>query len=74
MQDDNCKHAHTTLEGEPDIITWYLRGSYAVTIGKLLHFQGDANDRSLVKTIADNVMEHIRGLALESRQRAWQTI
>lgn len=74
LQDENCKRVPTSLEGKPDIITWYLRGPYAITIGKPLHFQGDANDRSLVKTIAENVMEHIRGLALESRQRALQTI
>lgn len=39
------------------------------TFGKPLRFQGDANDRSLVKTIAKNVMEHIRNLTHESKQR-----
>ncbi len=59
----------TKLEGEPEIITWYLRGPYAITVGESLHFQDDANDRSLVKTIAELVMEQIRGLAGESKLR-----
>lgn len=70
LSDENCKRVPTTLEGEPDIITWYLRGPYAVTIGKPLWFNGDANDKPLVKTIAENIMQHIRNLAQESRQRA----
>jgi len=67
--EQNCKRVPTTLEGEPDLITWYLRGPYAVTIGKPLWFSGDANDKPLVKTIAENVMQNIRALAQESRQR-----
>jgi 1-acyl-sn-glycerol-3-phosphate acyltransferase len=70
LREENCKRVPTTLEGEPDVITWYLCGPYAVTIGKPLHFQGDTNDRPLVKTIAENVMEHIRRLSQESRQRS----
>ena len=65
-----CKRIPTTLEGEPDIITWYLRGPYAITIGKPLHFSGDANDKPLVKQIANTIMENIRTLALESRLRS----
>jgi 1-acyl-sn-glycerol-3-phosphate acyltransferase len=69
LRDENCKRVPTTLEGEPDVITWYLRGPYAITIGKPLHFQGDANDRPLVKTISENVMEQIHVLAGESKLR-----
>ncbi len=69
LRDENCKRVPTTLEGEPDTITWYLRGPYAITVGKPLHFQGDSDDRPLVKTIAENVMEQIRGLAGESKLR-----
>jgi len=69
LRDENCKRMPTTLEGEPDIITWYLRGPYAITIGKPLHFQGDADNRPLVKTIAENVMDQIRILSGESKLR-----
>jgi 1-acyl-sn-glycerol-3-phosphate acyltransferase len=74
LHDENCRRVPTVLEGEPDVITWYLRGPYAITIGKPLHFHGDANDRPLVKTIAETVMEHIRALSQESRFRALQRI
>ena len=74
LRDENCKRVPTILEGEPDVITWYLRGPYAITVGKPLQFQGDANDRPLVKKIAENVMEHIRTLTRESRQRSLQKI
>jgi hypothetical protein len=62
----------TMLDGEPDIITWYLHGPYAVTVGRPLQFQGEPNDRPLVKAIAETVMEHIRALSCESRQRIMQ--
>ena len=69
LRDENCKRVPTTLEGNPDIITWYLWGPYAITVGKPLHFQGDANDRTTVKAIAENVMGHIRNLSHQSKQR-----
>jgi hypothetical protein len=50
-------------------VTWYLRGPYAVTIGRPLQFSGDANDKPRVKQVAESIMEHIRSLALESRRR-----
>jgi 1-acyl-sn-glycerol-3-phosphate acyltransferase len=70
LSEKNCKRIPTTLDGEPDMITWYLRGPYAVTLGAPLHFGGDPGDRSLVKTVAENIMHHIRTLAAESRTRA----
>jgi len=70
VQDENCKRVPTTLEGKPEIITWYFNGLYAVTVGKPLHFQGDSNDRSLVKRISENVMDQISALAGESKLRA----
>lgn len=69
LAEKGCKRFPTNLEGEPDVITWYLRGPYAITIGKPLHFSGDANDKPLVKRTAEIIMGHIRLLAQESRQR-----
>ena len=69
LREGNCKRIPAVLEGEPEVITWYLRGPYAITVGRPLHFQGDVNDRPLVREIAENVMERIRALAFESRQR-----
>ena len=69
LQDENCKRVPTTLDGNPDVITWYLRGAYAITVGKPLHFLGDADHRPTVKSIAENVMGQIRSLARESKLR-----
>jgi 1-acyl-sn-glycerol-3-phosphate acyltransferase len=73
LSEKGCKRIPTMLEGEPDMVTWYLRGPYAVTIGRPLWFSGDANDKPLVKTVAESIMENIRALALESRQRVQQS-
>jgi 1-acyl-sn-glycerol-3-phosphate acyltransferase len=73
LNEKGCKRIPTTLEGQADVVTWYLRGPYAVTIGKPLWFSGDANDKPLVKTVAESIMENIRSLALESRQRVQQS-
>jgi 1-acyl-sn-glycerol-3-phosphate acyltransferase len=70
LSEKGCKRIPTSVDGKPDLITWYLHGPYAVTIGKPLWFSGDANDKPLVKTIAESVMQNIRALAQESRQRA----
>lgn len=66
---ENCRRVPTVLDGELDVITWYLWGPYAVTIGQPLNFRGNANDRSLVRAIAETIMEHIRALTSESKQR-----
>ncbi len=70
LREKGCKRVPTNLNGEPDIINWYLRGPYAITIGRPLRFFGDANDRPQVRRIAEKIMDHIRWLAFESRQRA----
>jgi 1-acyl-sn-glycerol-3-phosphate acyltransferase len=72
LQNENCMRVPTMLDGEPDVITWYLRGPYAITVGGPMRFQGDADDRPLVKCIAETVMAHIRALSCESKQRMMQ--
>ncbi len=69
LVEKGCRRIPTVLEGKPDIVTWYLRGPYAITIGKALHFHGDANDAPLVRRTAEHIMEHIRQLTQESRRR-----
>jgi 1-acyl-sn-glycerol-3-phosphate acyltransferase len=72
LSDKGCRHIHATFEGEPDIVTWYLRGPYAITIGKPLHFQGDVNDNDFVRKVSEKIMKSIRALALDSQQRVCQ--
>jgi 1-acyl-sn-glycerol-3-phosphate acyltransferase len=69
LSDDSRKFMPTTLEGEPDIVTWYLRGPYVITVGQPMQFEGDAQDRPLVRSVAEKVMDSIRNLVAEGRQR-----
>jgi len=69
LSDKGCHRIPTTFDGEPDIVTWYLHGPYAITIGKALHFRGDANDRDFVKKVTETIMQSIRALALDSQKR-----
>jgi 1-acyl-sn-glycerol-3-phosphate acyltransferase len=69
LVDKGCKRIPTSFDGVPDIITWYLRGPYAITIGKALHFRGDSNDKDFVKKVSETIMESIRALAGDSRRR-----
>jgi 1-acyl-sn-glycerol-3-phosphate acyltransferase len=72
LSDKGCRRIPATFEGEPDIVTWYLHGPYAITIGKAMHFLGDANDKDFVRKVSENIMETIRALALESQRRVCQ--
>jgi len=69
LNDKGCRRIPATFEGEPDIVTWYLHGPYAITIGKAMRFRGNANDKDVVRKIAETIMQSIRGLALESQER-----
>jgi len=69
LRGENCRRVPTMLDGKPDVITWYLRGPYAITVGKPMRFHGNPGDPSLVRRVSETVMAHIRTLALESRTR-----
>jgi 1-acyl-sn-glycerol-3-phosphate acyltransferase len=69
LLEKGCKRIPTMLEGEPDIITWYLHGPYAVTIGKAMRFKGDAQDRETVRRVTQVIMRQVKKLALDSHLR-----
>jgi 1-acyl-sn-glycerol-3-phosphate acyltransferase len=48
---------------------WYLRGPYAITVGKPIQYEGDVDDRAHVRHISQTIMETIRHLAYESERR-----
>ncbi len=59
----------SVVRGRVEYGRWYLRGPYHMTVGAPLRFKGDMEDRTLVRTVADYVMNQIIKLARESRQR-----
>ena len=70
LSERGCKRIPAKLGNEEGLITWYLRGPYAITIGRPLQFKGNASNHAVVKDVAESIMESIRALASESRQRA----
>ncbi|MBM3151053.1 MAG: 1-acyl-sn-glycerol-3-phosphate acyltransferase [Chloroflexi bacterium] len=70
LSEKHCKRIRATLEGKPDLVAWYLRGPYAITIGKAMKFHGSAADMPLVRSVSETIMQSIRSLAQESRRRA----
>jgi 1-acyl-sn-glycerol-3-phosphate acyltransferase len=59
----------STIRGKSEYGHWYLRGPYAITVGRPLHFTGDIEDHPRVHNVAETVMHHIIELAYESENR-----
>ena len=66
------RRIETSVAGQPDVITWYLPGPYVVTVGRPLSFHGDVGDWAHVRSVAEQVMQHIVHLAHESGRRVAQ--
>jgi len=58
-----------TINGKRTVGYWYLRGSYSVTVGQALRFQGGINDRDHVAAVSDRIMQRIASLAHQSERR-----
>lgn len=57
------------LGGRETVGYWYWRGPYTMTVGEPLTFEGDVEDRALVTSTAETIMEAIVALAAESEER-----
>jgi 1-acyl-sn-glycerol-3-phosphate acyltransferase len=66
---ERLRSYRSNVRGEIHYGRWYLRGPYNVTVGDPLDFQGDVEDRPLVRHVASTVMHHIIELARESEMR-----
>jgi len=61
------------IEGRAEPGRVYMRGGYAVTVGRPVVFVGDSRDHALVRAVARRVMQQIGQLASESVQRLEKT-
>ncbi len=59
----------TKVKNEPALGTWYFHGPYAITIGSPMAFRGNVEDRVLVDSISEEIMDRISSLETESRRR-----
>jgi 1-acyl-sn-glycerol-3-phosphate acyltransferase len=69
LQDDRIRVTETNIDGEKVTGHFYTSGPYAMTVGRPLYFEGDAQDRERVRTATTHIMNHIRSLAHESQSR-----
>jgi 1-acyl-sn-glycerol-3-phosphate acyltransferase len=69
LRRDLLRLVETQVDGEPEVGTWYLRGPYAMTVGKPIRLTGDIEDRAHVRSATDRIMQNIAQLARESEQR-----
>ncbi|MDX2140875.1 MAG: lysophospholipid acyltransferase family protein [Chloroflexota bacterium] len=59
----------TTVDGKAEVARWYAKGPYAITVGKPMVFNGDANNWNYVNAVTAQIMQNITALAWESTQR-----
>ncbi len=70
LRRERCHNIRSRIAGGvPSEARWYLRGPYAVTVGKPAHFKGDVEDREHVNRVTKSIMEGICTLASESERR-----
>lgn len=67
---ERCHNIRSKIAGGvPSEARWYLRGPYAITVGKPARFKGNVGDHEHVRRTSDVIMEKIRRLAEESERR-----
>jgi 1-acyl-sn-glycerol-3-phosphate acyltransferase len=69
LQHDRIRITETDMDGERVTGHLYASGPYAMTVGRPLYFEGDAQDRERVSAATTQIMNHIRYLAYESQNR-----
>jgi 1-acyl-sn-glycerol-3-phosphate acyltransferase len=69
LQRERIRCYDTTLDGKPEVLTWYLNGQYALTVGEPLSFGGEVEDREHVRSVAGQIMQRIVHLAHASSRR-----
>lgn len=57
------------IAGQDSEALWYLYGPYFMTVGLPIIWQGNSQDRLLVRQVAEEMMERIKELAWESETR-----
>jgi 1-acyl-sn-glycerol-3-phosphate acyltransferase len=69
LQHDRIRITETDMDGKKVTGHLYASGPYAMTVGRPIYFEGDAQDRERVSAATTQIMKHIRYLAYESQNR-----
>jgi 1-acyl-sn-glycerol-3-phosphate acyltransferase len=66
---EGIRFVDTRLDDVSAVARWYLRGPYAMTVGRPMRFEGDIEDRDYVRSVSERVMQRIASLSHESARR-----
>ena len=69
LQRENIHTYDTRMHPDDELIRWYWRGPYAMTVGQPLRLEGDDEDRDGVHAASERIMQSIRNLAGQSERR-----
>jgi 1-acyl-sn-glycerol-3-phosphate acyltransferase len=69
LRRDKFFRSISMISGLPIFSYLYFWGPYAITIGKPMVFTGDVEDRELVKSVSNTIMDQVKSLAGESETR-----
>ncbi len=69
LERKRLKYLGTYVDEAPALGHFYLSGPYAVTVGEPMQFEGEVEDRSLVRNISSEIMSSIIQLSEESARR-----
>ena len=73
LQYERIRVIETHIDDEPEVIRWYFRGPYAITVGEPMHFTGNVEDREYTRSVSERIMQRIDQLAHQSAIRLSQT-
>jgi 1-acyl-sn-glycerol-3-phosphate acyltransferase len=69
LPQDRIRHIAGKIDKTPGVARLVLCGPYAMTVGEPLRFNGDAEDRALVRSVSEQIMDQIVALRRASRGR-----
>jgi 1-acyl-sn-glycerol-3-phosphate acyltransferase len=72
LQREQIRVVRTKIDGGEEVAHLYLRGPYAMTVGKPMSFEESLEDRGYVCWVAQQIMQRIIHLAGESEGRVRQ--
>lgn len=69
VREQNVRWIKSIIKGIEEWGKWYLKGPYALSVGKPIKFSGDITDRNKVRCLSNRLGQKISGLTKESTGR-----
>ncbi len=69
VKEKNVRNIMSIINGVKELGRWYLKGPYAISIGKPINFSGNIDDKNKVRYMSEWLSKQITKLAKESGNR-----